>query len=676
MMCPRNFSWVLAFGLLSFDVTALQVDIHGPPGSSTFGLRVTVLPNSNIVVTDPSSSVSNGSGAVYLYGPTGTLISTLTGSTPNDHVGGGGVVVLDNGNYLIVSQLWNNGSTTNAGAVTWGSATTGVSGVVSSSNSIVGTHASDKVGGVTALANGNYVVLSPLWNGGLGAATWGNGSTGTYGAVSSTNSLVGSTAGDEVGQFVLALTNGNYVVSSIYWNGSLGAATFGDGTTGVFGQVAAGNSLVGTASGDQVGYTLTALTNGNYVVASPGWNNSAGAATLGNGTTGLSGEISAANSLLGLPGSGSVGSDNVGSAGVVALTNGNYVVASPFWNASQGAATWGNGNSGTFGQVSATNSLVGTLQNDEVAASVVALSNGNYVVHSTNWHGRLGAVAWGNGSSGTFGQVSANNALIGSGPNSIGSGGVVKLANGNYVVSSPSWNGGFGAVTWADGNTGIAGTVAVGNSLVGSSSNDYVGSPVALANGNYVVISSYGTLGAVTWGNGASGTTGAVSPSNSLVGSVGGDQVGSYGVGALTNGDYVVDSPTWNGSLGSVTWGNGMGGTTGVVSGTNSLVGTAASGQIGSPGVSGFANGVYVVDSQYWQENGVGDVGAITLVHGYGPFSSTINSTNSVLGQVANPSFGLGFDYDPVRDQLVVGRPSENIVTLFNGDLIFESGFE
>jgi hypothetical protein len=87
--------------------------------------------------------------------------------------------------------------------------------------------------GVTALSNGNYVVSGPGWNGGRGAATWGDGSTGVSGTVSAANSLVGTNDGDRVGSgSVTALSNGNYVVTSPGWNGGRGAATWGSGTTG------------------------------------------------------------------------------------------------------------------------------------------------------------------------------------------------------------------------------------------------------------------------------------------------------------------------------------------------------------------------------------------------------------------------------------------------------------
>lgn len=198
----------------SYAAAIGQVDIVGPPGSVEFGKTVTALPNGNLVITERGAT---DMGAVYLYRPDGTRISTLTGSTAGDQIGSNfqtpvgdlrSIVVLGSGNYLIVSPYWNNAS----GAVTWGSATTGVSGVVSAANSLVGTTAGSYVGsnGVTVLSNGNYVVRSPYWYNGrvsrAGAATWGNGNSGTFGAVSTANSLVGSTQGDEVAGFTLGTT--------------------------------------------------------------------------------------------------------------------------------------------------------------------------------------------------------------------------------------------------------------------------------------------------------------------------------------------------------------------------------------------------------------------------------------------------------------------------------------
>jgi hypothetical protein len=210
------------------------------------------------------------------------------------------------------------------GAATWGDGTTGITGTVSVANSLIGSIAFDAVGssGIIALTNGNYVVSSPNWSrldGGtlldVGAATWGNGTTGITGTVSVVNSLIGSTAGDNVGRGrATALSNGNYVVSSFSWNRvdggaetNVGAATWGDGTTGITGTVSIANSLIGSTASDRVGSEgVIALANGNYVVNSPNWDRidggalaNCGAVTYGSGTSGITGTVSQKNSVIG-----------------------------------------------------------------------------------------------------------------------------------------------------------------------------------------------------------------------------------------------------------------------------------------------------------------------------------------------------------------------------------------
>jgi filamentous hemagglutinin family protein len=563
-----------------------------------------------------AGAVTWGNGSTGITG-TVSAANSLVGTTANDQVGSA-VTALTNGNYVVGSTLWNNGAVADAGAATWGSGTTGITGAVSTSNSLYGTTASDQVGSaVTALANGNYVVRSSNWDNGAvvnaGAATWGSGTTGITGAVSTSNSLYGTTANDNVGFFgVTALTNGNYVVISPNWdNGAVvnaGAATWGSGTTGITGAVSVANSLVGTSASDQVGISgVTALSNGNYVVNSYAWKNGtatfAGAVTWGNGSTGITGAVSAANSLV-----GTTANDFVGLSGVTALTNGNYVVSSTLWNngavVDAGAATWGNGTTGIIGAVSAANSLVGATANDNVGnGGVTALTNGNYVVRSSNWDNgavvNAGAATWGNGSAGITGAVSTSNSLYGATANdNVGNGGVTALANGNYMVRSNLWDNGAvtnaGAVTWGNGTTGITGAVSAANSLVGATANDNVGSGgvTPLTNGNYVVRSTVwdsGAVvdaGAVTWGSGTTGITGAVSASNSLVGTTASDQAGSGGVTALANGNYVVISPNWdNGAVvnaGAATWGSGTTGVTGTVTSANSVIGPSASAGLGT----------------------------------------------------------------------------------------------
>ncbi len=493
--------------------------INNPNASSgdDFGSSITELSNGNLVITAPSSTVGGvaSAGKAYLMnGTTGAVISILAGSTAGDQVGYKGVTALTNGNYVVGSTYWNNGAINKVGAVTWGSGATGISGVVSAVNSLVGSTANDYVGsgGLTALTNGNYVVSSPYWDKGAvanaGAATLGNGATGISGVVSVANSLVGSTADDCVGsKGVTALTNGNYVVSSPSWkNGAAyyaGAVTWGDGSTGgtrLTGAISAANSLVGSTTSDSVGSNgVTALTNGNYVVSSPSWENGAayyaGAVTWGDGSTGgtrLTGAISAANSLV-----GSAIYDYVGSGGVTALTNSNYVVTSPKWRNgaanSAGAVTWGNGTTGTIDVITSANSLVGSTAGDQVGyKGVTALTNGNYAVSSPHWNiGTAiyaGAVTWGDGSTGgtrLTGAISSANSLVGSTTyDCVGNNGVTALTNGNYVVNSPYWNSYAGAVTWGNGATGISGVVSASNSLLGDRANANFGSYVTTLNIN------------------------------------------------------------------------------------------------------------------------------------------------------------------------------------------------
>jgi hypothetical protein len=383
--------------------------------------------------------------------------NSLVGTTIYDSVGIYGVTALSNGNYVVSSPNWDNAGVVDAGAVTWGSGISGVSGAVTSSNSLVGTQAYDYVGSdVTALSNGNYVVNSAYWdNAGVvdaGAVTWVSGTSGTSGVVTSSNSLVGTTIYDYVGSYgVTALSNGNYVVRSPTWDNAgvmdAGAVTWGSGTSGVKGAVTSSNSLVGTKASDQVGFSgVTALSNGNYVVGSPNWDNAgvvnAGAVTWGSGTSGVSGAVTSSNSLV-----GTTASDQVGSNGVTALSHGNYVVSSGKWDnagvVDAGAVTWGSGTSGVSGAVTSSNSLVGTTASDIGGSTrVTALSNGSYVVSSPMWDNAgvedAGAVTWGNGTSGTIGAVTSSNSLVGLANNTNLQPVVTDAVNSTYFANFPN----------------------------------------------------------------------------------------------------------------------------------------------------------------------------------------------------------------------------------------------
>ncbi|MEI8230431.1 MAG: chitobiase/beta-hexosaminidase C-terminal domain-containing protein [Candidatus Peregrinibacteria bacterium] len=317
--------------------------------------------------------------------------------------GANGITILSNNNYVVSSRYWNNGATVDVGAATWGNGTTGTTGPVSTSNSLYNTTPGGVAGPtngagyprVFALTNGNYVVGAYLWDNGattdVGAVTWGNGTTGVAGAVSTSNSLYGSTASDNVGTSVTVLTNGNYVVYSSLWdNGGIanrGAVTWGNGTTGTTGAVTTSNSLYGSTASDGVGTSVTALTNGNYVVTSTTWDNGGiadrGAVTWGNGTTGITGAVSTSNSLY-----GSTASDKVGNVGfsntIIALTNGNYVVGSRDWDnggtADAGAATLCSGTAGCTGTISTANSILGPSASAGLGTIVEDTVNNHFIV--------------------------------------------------------------------------------------------------------------------------------------------------------------------------------------------------------------------------------------------------------------------------------------------------------
>ncbi|MEQ9065234.1 MAG: hypothetical protein RLO18_00855, partial [Gimesia chilikensis] len=341
-------------------LTAAFSELHNPNPSdnSDFGDSVVTLSTGNIVVTD--TNYDGWRGAVYLFdGQTGDLISTLTGDTRHERVGIGGVTALPNGNFVVSSPKWSGGNMgSEVGAVTLVNGVTGLNGVVSAANSLVGSSGGDgNVGGrVLVLENGNYVVTNPYWNNGplsnVGAVTFGDATTGVTGVISAANSLIGASEHDRIGFHygndtgIKLLANGNYLVGSPFWdNGSsedAGALTWGNGTTGTVGIVSAANSLVGSSTDDFVGdftnndVNITLLANGNYVLASPTWDNGtvtdAGAVTFGDGTTGVAGEISSANSLVGTTAGDKVGALYYLTSSVTELTNGNYVVTSPTWD--------------------------------------------------------------------------------------------------------------------------------------------------------------------------------------------------------------------------------------------------------------------------------------------------------------------------------------------------------
>jgi len=445
-----------------------------------------------------------------------------------------------------------------------------------------------------------------------------------------------------------------------------------------------------------VGFSVTTLTNGNYVVTSPSWSDGAhlGATTWCDGAEGCIGVVTAANSLI------DTGSN------VFALTNGNYVVQSMNWGtdigSAVGAVTWADGGVATVGVVSAANSLIGSSTLDGLSGFVIALENGNYVAVNPNWSNgsaHVGAVTWRDGLSPATGIISASNSLVGSTSyDSVGY--VVALRNGNYVVASPFWDNGdivnAGAVTWGDGMQGVAGTISPQNSLVGTSPYDALGNGggigiTPLTDGNYVIASpgwnSGGVedVGAATWADGTAPIAGTITASNSLIGSVDHDSVGSGGVVALPNGDYAVASDQWGlGNLfgvGAVTWVQGGGTYSGIVTVANSLFGSTGNDWVGGQpfldsGVTAVDNGDLIIVTPLWDNASVENAGAATLTRKNLFTPGPIDARNSVVGTLAEEGSSMVTAYDANAKRLVVGRRRNNMISILNPDAIFADGFD
>ncbi len=535
---------------------------------------VVPLTNGNYVVTAPNWA--NGGlprvGAATWAKGDGTTVgpinvtNSLYGLHAFDLVGLDGTIALTNGDYVVSSGSAATAGVSASGAVTWGDGTAPMAAAVGTTNSLYGDTANQFVGsgGAVALRNGNYVVSSPRWNSGTahGAATWLSGAGPTATVVTSANSLHGSVVDDLLGDQVFPLTNGNYVVTSPAWGTNhVGAATWGNGASGTSGTIDATNSLVGSSLNDAVGSKgVTPLPNGNYVVGSPQWFDGvhpmAGAATWSSGTAAVpTGPVTSANSLV-----GSSGGDQISSEGITALSNSNFVVNSSSWGAGRGAATFGNGTVGSFGTVSATNSLVGALgATDHIAQrGTLALKNGGYVVQSPGWKNgtaaAAGAATWGNSATGVIGLVTTTNSLVGSSPNDQIGYDAVALDDGNYVTSSQFWSNGLaaqvGASTWGNGATGVSGPVTAADSLIGNVTNDHVsdGGVVPVTGGHYGVLSvswnngSIAAAGAESFG-GPGGIVGPITAANSLLGTVTADS-GVISSRRIGDGSIAIARPT------------------------------------------------------------------------------------------------------------------------------------
>lgn len=668
--------------------SAQQIDVLGPPGSGRFGASAVFLSNGDFLVADPGFDGDAADvGAVYLYRRSGELVSRVTGSTANDRIGSGGLFALPGGNAVICSPDWDNGSVVDSGAATWIDGDAGLSGTLSAINSLVADVAGSRLcnmlyGGVVVLTNGNYVVASPDWAG-VGAMTWGGAASGVRGVVGSTNSLVGSAQGDfgSTDRTVVPLTNGSYVVVASSWNAPLvadvGAVAWGDGSRGSHGVISAQNALVGDSAYSATRALVTPLTNGHYVVSFPNWHRDAayGAVVWSDGTTGRSGFIDASIALVGTH------AQSLADHSVLALSNGNYLLKAPNADvAKRGALTWGDGDGGTTGVISAANSIVGARDGDQLgtgwAQASAALTNGNYVVCSDSVLNvdatAYGACVWGDGSRPTSAVIASTNALFGT-----GSGSVIALTNGHFVIGcsfcTDAQGVAVGAAFWHDGRVGLSGFTSDASGMAGSTLGDQVGYAIALDNGKYALLSSVwndGTterVGAVTVLDGSGPTVGRVSALNSLIGTTYGDRVGQFAL-ALPQGRLAIAMPNFSipplYGVGAVVWIDGNHPVVGRVTPENALYGTESNQWFGVLPPVPLPGGNFAVSTP--------DPGSPTTPRrwsfgrAHSPIHGPVDAFNTVssTGRVTR-------SYDAATDTLLVGRATENRVTLFRPDLLF-----
>ena len=301
---------------------------------------------------------------------------------------------------------------------------------------------------------------------------------------------MGSVANDQVGSGgVYNLGAGKHLVFSPNWNGSMGAVTWFDDAAGTRGAVGSGNSLVGSTAGDQVGSGLWDTLGSRIAILSPNWNNggsaaAAGAMTWADAGSAMTGPVTVANSLVG----GST-NDRVGNNGIDFLTGTLSAVRSTNWSGNAGAVTWITNAAPLTGLVSSTNSLVGSSANDFVGSGGFSYGSGYEVLRSTSWNGNRGAVTWIDGTAPVTGVVSSLNSLVGAAlSDSVGNSGINFLANGDYYVRSTSFNSSAGAVSIGAAAGGIAGVVSGANSLVGQAAGDGYGSLVTVLTGSRLLV--------------------------------------------------------------------------------------------------------------------------------------------------------------------------------------------
>ncbi|KAJ4457266.1 putative phospholipase D [Paratrimastix pyriformis] len=349
---------------------------------------------------------------------------------------------------------------------------------------------------ITELHDGNYLVLSSCRyadaaSSSAGAATWCAAGVGCTGVVNGNHptSLVGSSANDKVGAYVWVLSDGTYVVSSPSWSSNRGFVAVGNSTHPVVGVVGAANSLVGTTAGDQVGYVASSffwncmgfMDNGDFLMTTRSWTNpatgkaSAGAIAFFSPRAGIVpvGPIDETNALgptcnphlvprlvwvVFVAGQiGTTADFTLGTFTYLPVSRSYVIIGSPS-GTNYGYAHWC---SGCVGKISDLAQVRGTATL-KLTLFVRILTNGNFVLYSPTWKS-LGFAMLCTGAAGCPSSISSATALVGGASgDAVSQQGILALSDGGYVVGS---TGLWGAVTYCP-PSGCQGVLSETNSLI------------------------------------------------------------------------------------------------------------------------------------------------------------------------------------------------------------------
>lgn len=605
-------------------------DIPGPPGTQYFGEVAFPLPNGNIVVLDSGFDAGGTSdvGAVFLYSPSGILISQVRGSSPGDLAGT--TIWKTGAGYTIVAPSWDRPTALNAGAVLW--------------------------------------------------CDQSNGCTGT---ISSTNALVGSTAGDGDALQYIPLASSAIVVWTGWDRGvttDAGAITMLSGLAGLSGSVGASNSLLGDAPSAFLGTTGHHLPSGLRLIAAPNAYGRRGGVIMFRDIF-PTGDLVPDIALIGaMPGDGE-------DLRVFGLSNGHYAALFPHLSVGGvkvGALRICDGISGSAGIVDPNTAIVGRSANDmEGPSKLFALHNGNALLHMPRWRNEglpVGALMWIEGTPGSAGAAIPSRVLYGIRSEDLYVAKILELSNDDVIIAAPDFApANLGLIRRIDGTVGAAGAISTFG-ITGSHTNDYLGDDLFvpalydLNNGSALALcprcdsGGLSDTGAAIWIPEDYLYVGAVGPATALMGSTPAE---GYDMRVIVGPDHhAVVSPRWSRpgrpEAGAVTVIDSALGMVGEQTELNSLVGERAYDRLGSAGVFTTANG-FGVTSPLWDLDPLHpDVGALTWCG-----TSCIGlatPANSLVGGNAYDQIGLG---GAVRlgEKLLLISPMANVSAFQGGAL-------